>query len=90
MLFNLAAWPQKSTRGPFGRRHEWQQLFPKFIGYDGKGQRKPQHPFLTLTQPPLCLVIKLQIMFAISPCFPAHVRVTDGLVTAQTPINPEL
>ena len=51
---------------------------------------EPQRSLLVATQPPICLVIKLRGMFAIARCFPARVRVTDGLVTAQTPINPVL
>lgn len=54
------------------------------------GSGNPSIPLLTPAQPPVCLIIKLQIMFVISWCFPARVRVTDGLVTAQTPIIPVL
>lgn len=56
----------------------------------GAGRGEPQGFLLVPTQPPICLIIKLQGMLAIARCFPACVRVTDGLVTAQTPINPVL
>lgn len=56
----------------------------------GTGVREPICSLLMPTQPPICLIIKLQGMFLIAQCFPARVRVTDGLVTAQTPINPVL
>lgn len=67
--------------------------FPKdsrMQGGVGTGHREPQRSLLTPTQPPVRLLIKLQIMFTISQYLPAHVRVTDGPITAQTPINPVL
>ena len=67
--------------------------FPKdsrMQGGVGAGHREPQRSLFTPTQPPVGLLIKLQIMFTISQCLPARVRVTDGPITAQTPISPVL
>lgn len=54
----------------------------------GQGAGEP-HCSSSACASPICpIIIKLQGMFAVAQCFPARVRVTDGLVTSSDTHQP--